>query len=115
MANFKFNVNNATITDGEFAKSSELEDLLCENEGSFKLTDQFIDFLCDGFRIVVGFDLSVSGDYSSYDDDYWTPGYAECSIDHIDVKVTSVTVDEYEVDLNKSLIEIFTKLVKEKM
>jgi len=115
LTNFQFNINNATIDSGDFLKSSEFTDTLCENEGSFKVKDQFIEFLCDGFNIVVNYDLTVCGQYESFDDDYWTPGYVECSIDDIDVKITDVFIDEYEVELNSQLIQIFTKLIKSKI
>jgi hypothetical protein len=105
-----FNTENTKCVDGDFIKDNDIADKVYE-DGSFTLDDQWMSFDCNGVSIVVDYEISVSGS-SSYDSgDYWTPPSYDVDVDSVDISVTSVSIDEYEVELTSELKEIFEILV----
>ena len=106
-----FNTGNTKFVDGEFIKNDDIYDKIYE-DGSFTLDDQWMSFDCNGVSIVVDYEISVSGS-SSYDSgDYWTAPSSDVDIDSVDIYVTAVSIDEYEVELNPTLISIFEKIIE---
>jgi len=109
-----FNAENTKLVDGDFIKDNDITDKVYE-DGSFTLDDQWMSFDCNGVSIVVDYEISVSGS-SSYDSgDYWTPPSYDVDIDSVDISVTSVNIDEYEVELTSELKEIFENLVNKSL
>ena len=110
-----FNLGSAKITDGEFLKSSDFEDQIAEESGSFTLKDEVINFDCQGLDICVIYDLDVSGDYEEDGGDYWTPPSCEVYLRDVEVTITQMTIDEYDVELTPQLKQVFSKLILEKI
>ena len=100
---------------GDFVKSDEMESLILENNGSFIRDCQFMTFDYMGMEVVVGFELTVSGTHSFDPGDYYTPPYSECDIDDIDVYITDLYVDEYEVELTKEIKDILMKIINKNL
>ena len=110
-----FNLNSAEITDGDFLKSQEFENQIAEESGSFTLEDQMINFNCQGLDICIIYDLDVSGDYEEDNGDYWTPPSCEVYLSDVNVSITQITIDEYDVELTPQLKRVFSKLILEKI
>jgi hypothetical protein len=110
-----FNLNSAKITDGEFLKSSDFEDQIAEESGSFTLKDEVINFDCQGLDICIIYDLDVSGDYEEDNGDYWTPPSCDVYLRDVEVTITQMTIDEYDVELTPQLKQVFSKLILEKI
>jgi hypothetical protein len=94
------NLNKLKLKDSDFIKSSDWEDLIIENDG-VRGENQFMIFESDGSEVIVNFDLCVSGRIYRDSGDYLNPPYTDVEITDIDVDITSLTVDEYEVKLTK--------------
>jgi hypothetical protein len=94
------NLNKLKLKDSDFIKSSDWEDLIIENDG-VRGENQFMVFESDGSEVIVNFDLCVSGRIYRDSGDYLNPPYTDVEITDIDVDITSLTVDEYEVKLTK--------------
>lgn len=94
------NLNKLKLKDSDFIKSSDWEDLIIENDG-VRGENQFMIFESEGSEIIVNFDLCVSGRIYRDSGDYLNPPYTDVEITDIDVDITSLTVDEYEVKLTK--------------
>ena len=107
-----FNPSKSKLISGDYLPSSEFENRIFDGEGSSSETDQFIELSCDGFNIVVTYDLFIDGSISYSRGDYWTPGYNEVSVGNFDVTINSIEIDEYEVELTKEISQIFEKIVK---
>lgn len=94
------NLDKLKLKDSDFIKSSDWEDLIIENDG-VRGENQFMIFESDGSEVIVNFDLCVSGRIYRDSGDYLNPPYTDVEITDIDVDITSLTVDEYEVKLTK--------------
>lgn len=110
-----FNLNTSELIDGDFLKSSYFEDQIVEQEGSFTEKNQFISLTCGVFEICVFYNLEVCGDYEEDCGDYWTPPSCTVDVKSVDVLITEITIDEYEVELTPQIIKVFTKVILEKI
>ena len=108
-----FNPSKSKLVSGDYIKSSEFEDLICDGEGNCSETDQFVELECDGFNIVVTYDLYIDGSISYDRGDYWTPDYTEVTVNTVDVTIKSIEIDEYEVELTKEMAKLFENIVKQ--
>jgi len=109
----QFNPSKATLNCKDFTPSSEFENLVFDGEGFASLTDEFMDLSCDGFNIVVTYNVNLSGHIFYERGDYWTPDYTSVDVDDVDITITAISIDEYEVDLTKELVSVFEKVVKQ--
>jgi hypothetical protein len=74
-----------------------------------------MSFDCNGVSIVVDYEINVSGS-SSYDSgDYWTAPSYDVDVDSVDISVTTVSIDEYEVELTSELKKIFESFIEKKL
>ena len=108
-----FNPSKSKLVSGDYVRSSEFEDLIFDGEGSSSENDQFVELECDGFNIMVTYDLYIDGSISYSRGDYWTPEYTEVNVDTIDVTIKSIEIDEYEVQLTKEMALLFETIVKQ--
>jgi len=108
-----FNPSKAKLDWGEYLPSSQFEDRIFDGEGSSSETDQFVSLQCDGFNIVVTYDLYIDGSISYSRGDYWTPDYTEVDVNNVDVTIKSIEIDEYEVQLTKEMALLFETIVKQ--
>ena len=108
-----FNPSKAKLITGDYLPSSQFEDRIFDGEGSSSETDQFVSLQCDGFNIVVTYDLYIDGSISYSRGDYWTPDYTEVNVDTIDVTIKSIEIDEYEVEMTKEMSKLFENIVKQ--
>lgn len=99
---YSLNFNNLKLIDGDYTKSDDWFEMICEN-GCFSTDSQYMTFSSDGIDVVVDFDLSVIGSVSHDPGDYWTPPYTDVDISEVEVNVTSLHIDEWEVELTKEL------------
>ena len=104
------NPSKSKLLHGEFTKSSDFETVL---ENGFFSDNQWITLDCNGFEVVVNYELTVEGHTYVEKGDYFTPGFISVGISNVSVSVTSIEIDEYEVELNEELTAIFEKVVKE--
>lgn len=108
-----FNPSKSKLITGDYLPSSDFEDRIFDGEGSSSETDQFIELNCDGFSIVVSYDLYIGGSISHSRGDYWTPDHTEVEVTTVDVTINSIEIDEYEVELTKEMSKIFENIVKQ--
>jgi len=108
-----FNPSKSKLITGDYLPSSEFENRIFDGEGSSSETDQFIVVQCDGFSIVINYDLYIDGSISYSRGDYWTPDYTEVDVNTVDVTIKSIEIDEYEVELTKEMAKIFETIVKQ--
>jgi hypothetical protein len=109
---YSINLNNLKLKDKEISDNETLIDLLCENEGSFTTSDQYMTFDCDGIEVMVNFTLDVDGRIEYDPGDYWTPPSGDAEITDIDVNITDVYIDEYDVELTREMRRALEKEVK---
>lgn len=104
-----FNPSKSKLITGDYLPSSDFENRIFDGEGSSSETDQFIELNCDGFNIVVTYDLYIDGVilYSRGDD------YTDVDVCTFDVTIKSIEIDEYEVELTKEMSKIFENIVKQ--
>jgi len=98
------NVNYKDVQD-------DWDNLICENEGSFRSEDQVISFNVDGNELVVCFELNVSGRVDYDPGDYWTPSYTDVNITDVDVYISNVYLNDYDLPLDKET----TRLLENKI
>jgi len=108
-----FNPSKSKLICGDYKPSSEFENLIYDGEGSSTETDQLVELECGGFKIIVSYDLYVVGSISYERGDYWTPDYTSVDVDDVDITITAITIDEYEVELTKEMSKIFENIVKQ--
>ena len=108
----QFNLSKSTVINKDFATYSDFENLIEEGEGFATLQDEFMILNCEGFEVVVNYRVDITGHTYFDKGDYFTPSFTEVEIDTIKITITSITVDEYEVDLTQELISVFKKIVK---
>jgi len=108
---YSLKLNNLKLQDGDYVKSSNWDEKIYES-GGFSRDDQFMVFNCDGIEVVVDFELTVAGRVSYDPGDYWTPPYTDIDFTDIEVKVKSLVVDEWEVELTKEIEDFLVKEIK---
>jgi hypothetical protein len=103
--------NNFKLVNGDFLSTSDLSDKIYENGGSFRDEFQYMTFKCGELTVDVNYEISASGSIFEDSGDYWTPPSCDVDIDDIDVTISSVYIDETEVELADNLVKIFKTLV----
>jgi hypothetical protein len=91
---------------------SGLEEMLCENNGSFSVEDQSVSFDVDGDELIVLFELNVNGNIDYDPGDYWTAPFTDVNITDIDVCITRVCLDDCELSLDKETIVLLEGKIK---
>lgn len=107
------NPSKSKLECGEYLPSCEFENRIFDGEGSSSETDQFIVVKCDGFSIVINYDLYIDGYISYSRGDSCTPDYTEVNVKTVDVTIKSIEIDEYEVELTKEMSKTFEIIVKQ--
>lgn len=104
-------MKNIKFLDGDFVNKSETCELIYES-GGFSKKEQYMNFESDGIDITVEYTLDANG--TSYEEpgDYYTPPVSEVIIDKFDITIVSITIDGYEVELEKEMISNFKKVVE---
>ena len=92
------------MTDGDYTKAEDWEELICENEGSFSKDEEYMIFDSNGIEIVINYEISVSGRVDYDPGDYYTPPYSDFDITYEDIFISSVTIDGYELELSKGIV-----------
>ena len=112
ISTYSLNTQNLNLVDYDCAKSNSWEDFVCENEGYFSREGEFLSFDINGLKLVIFYDLSVSGKIDYDPGDYYMPPFTDVEITDEDVTVTQVTLDEYDIELTKDLKLLFSEIVK---
>ena len=107
---YSIDFNNLEVKDKYV--DSDWDELICEHEGCFTSNDQYIIFNCNGIEVSINFELCVSGCVSYDAGDYWTPPYSETNITDVDVDITSILVDDYDVYLDKETLRFLENKIK---
>ena len=102
---------NFRLVDGDFLSSSDLSDKIYENGGSFRDEFQYMTFKCAELTVDVNYEIFVSGSIFEDSGDYWTPPSCDVDVDDIDITISTVYIDETEVELSDNLVQIFKTLV----
>lgn len=108
----QFNPSKSTITNKDFTPYSDFENLIEEGEGFATLKDECMILDCEGFEVSINYNVDITGHVYFEKGDWWTPSSVEVEVDTVDVTITSITVDEYDVDLTPELVSVFEKVVK---
>jgi len=109
---YTINFNDMKFLHGDYIKSDDMSELIIENDGYIKKDCQYMTFDYLGIEVSVGFEMSVSGRYSSDPGDYWTPPSSDCDIEDIEIDIVDLTIDEYDVELTKEITDILEELIK---
>lgn len=113
MTTATFNPQKLELTDGDFIGSEFFEEMILDHEGSFYQDDNYMVFEANGFEVTVTFNLCVDG-YTTYDaGDYFTPPCSFIEVGSVDIDVTRVEIDEFEVELTNELVKAFEKKIDE--
>jgi hypothetical protein len=115
ISTYSLNLINLKLVDGYYTKSEDWDDLICENEGSFSKDEEYMIFNLDGLEVVINYELSVNGRVQHDPGDYWTPSYTEVDIIDEDITISSVTIDDYELELNKEIESLLEKEIKKNL
>lgn len=107
------NPSKSKINWGDYKPSSEFENLVYDGEGSSTESDQFIELECNGFKVVISYDLYVEGSISYEKGDYYTPEHTDVNVNTVDVTIKSIEIDGYEVELTKEMSKLFENVVKQ--
>jgi len=70
-----------------------------------------MSFKCGELTIDVNYEISVSGSIFEDSGDYWTPPSCDVDVDDVDVTISSVSINEDDVELSDDLKKIFLKVV----
>ena len=115
ISTYSLDLNNLKLTDGDYTKAEDWEELICENEGRFSREGEFMAFEVDGLDLVIVYDLDVSGRIEYDPGDYYTPPYSDCEITDETIDVTEVTLDDYNIELTKELKKLFSEVIKKNL
>lgn len=108
---YTLNLNDLVVKDKDIVK--DWEELICEDEDEcFTRDDQWILFDMNGIEVSVNFELTVRGRVTSDAGDYWTPPSCDVDIVDVDVDVTYLLIDDYEVVLDRELSKKLESIVK---
>jgi hypothetical protein len=110
MSYITINPSEFKVVDGDYLKESDLIDAIYE-DGSVSSDDQWIEFDNNGTKVQVSFSIYASGKVYEDRGDYWTPPSSDVDITDIDITITEVLIDEYEVELTDEFKSILEKLV----
>ena len=97
------NISELVFNKGYFAKSDDFGYLVFDNEGSFELEGEVMEFDMSGEDVVVEYDLYVEG---SIDDE----GYAVTGSKEITIK--KIFLGDDEIELDDDTFILLEKLVK---
>lgn len=107
-----FNPSKCKVVSGDFLPSTEFENEIFDGDGSSVLYAQFVELQSEGFQIEVIYDLYLSGRIYRDCGDYWTPSSIEVDVKSVDVEISSITIDGYDVQLTTELVKIFNNVIK---
>ena len=108
---YVLNLNDLVIKEKEVV--SDWEELICEDEDEyFTRDDQYILFDMNGIEVSVNFELTVRGRVYSDPGDYWTPPSCDVDIVSVEVDVSDLFIDDYDVLLDRELTKTMESLVK---
>lgn len=93
----------------KFVKDN-FDELLFENDGSFTIEDQIIEFDYDGKELVVYFDLSVTGFLNIIEGDHFP--HQDVTIFTQDITITGYCIDSDEIELTNEISSTLEKEVK---
>ena len=115
VSTYFLDLNNLSLQDGDFCKSSEWEYLISTNRGSFIKENQNMIFTYLGFEIQICYDLIISG-HSYFDrGDSITPPFQESFITDVDIQITDVYIDEYQVELTNDIISMLLAVINKSL
>lgn len=112
ISTYNLDLKELKLVDSDCSKFENWEELICENEGSFSREGEFMLFDMNGLELVITYDLDVSGHIEYDPGDYYNPPYTDVDINHQNIDVTQVTLDEYDIELTKELETLFSEVVK---
>jgi hypothetical protein len=111
MDTITFNLKNFKLIDGDFISEDSFADKIYEESGSFCDDTQWMSFKCGELTIDVSYEISVSGSIFEDSGDYWTPPSCDIDINDVDIIISSVSINEDDVELTDDLKKIFLKVV----
>jgi hypothetical protein len=106
---YTIDFSEMTFIDGDFLNLSSIN----ESIGSecYIKEDQWIAFEYNNIDICAYYTLEVIG-HNEYDKgDYYTPPYSETIIDHFEIKLEKVLIEDTELILNNDIINTFEKSI----
>jgi hypothetical protein len=111
MDTITFNPKNFKLIDGDFISEDSFADKIYEESGSFCDDTQWMSFKCGELTIDFSYEISVSGSIFEDSGDYWTPPSCDIDINDVDIIISSVSINEDDVELTDDLKKIFLKVV----
>jgi hypothetical protein len=112
ISTYFIDLNDLTIKYKEVTDYSDWGNLICEHDGFFTDSNS-IEFDYNGTPFVVNFDLSVEGFVESYPGDYYTPDSDELIISEVNIDITDIYFDDYELEVTKDFYKILeSKILK---
>jgi len=112
ISTYNLDTKGLKIIDYDCVKSSEWENLICENEGEFSREGEYMAFDMNGLELVITYDLNVSGRVDYDPGDYYNPPYTDVDITSEDIDIIDATLDGYDIELTKDLMKLFLDVVK---
>jgi hypothetical protein len=107
-----FDPSKCKVVSGDFLPSTEFVNEIFDGDGSSVSYAQFLEIESEGFQIEVIYDLYLSGRVYRDRGDYWTPSSIEVDVKSVDVEISSITIDGYDVELTEDLVKIFNNVIK---
>ena len=104
---YSLDLNNLKLTDGDYTKAEDWEELICENEGSFSKDEEYMIFDSNGIEIVINYELSVSGRVDYDPGDYYTPPYSDFDITYEDIFILSWSRSYDLSDMDKKVDRVY--------
>lgn len=107
-------MNLADITILEKENFDSITDIFEESGEEECLFDSYLKFRFNDKEYEATFLLKISGEYTYYKGDYWTPGYSELESIDYDITLDSLFIDEIIVQLSpktKTMLEDLAKKI----
>lgn len=111
MSTFTIDPSNIKLICGDYTPSNSFAELIVD-DGNYNIDDQLITINSGGVIIDIRYDVEIEGRIIYEKGDYYTPYFIDTVVDST-IVITSVEVDEYEVDLTNELNSFFSKIVKQ--
>lgn len=102
--------DNLVLTGKEVFE--DWEDLIVENEGHYTAEDQFLFFAYKGSEVMIGFTLSISGDWWYTPSSYMEPAEGQVNITGLQIQVDLLSIADREVELDGSLKKTLQAVVE---
>ena len=97
---------------GDFKKYSEFEQLVFENKGYFSSED-YMEFKSGEDKILVDYDLDVTGKIDIAKGDYFTSDHTQVDISDVSVDIKFIVENDVLIDITSDIKSLMCSIINE--